>query len=95
MNKDLSKAIMARTRFKNKFLKNRNDENRKKYSKQRNYRVSLLRKTKKQYYGDLNEKNVLDNKKFCKTVKPFLSDKFPLNEKIIIVENDEIISNDK
>ena len=95
MNKDLSKAIMDRTRFRNKFLKNRNDENRKKYSKQRNYCVSLLRKTKKQYYGDLNEKNVLDNKKFWKTVKPFLSYKCPLNEKIIIVENDEIISNDK
>ena len=29
MNKDLSKAIMDRTRFRNKFLKNRNDENRK------------------------------------------------------------------
>ena len=95
INKDLSKAIMDRTRFRNKFFKNRNDENRKKYSKQRNYCVSLLRKTKKQYYGDLNKKNVLDNKKFWKTVKPFLSDKCPLNEKIIIVENDEIISNNK
>ena len=95
MNKDLTKAIMDRTRFSNKLLKNRNDENRKKYSKQRKYCVSLLRKTKKQYYWDLNEKNVLDNKKFWKTVKPFLSDKCPLNEKIITVENDEIISNDK
>ena len=95
MNKDLSKAIMDRTRFRNKFLKNRNDENRKKYSKQRNHCVSLLRKTKKQCYEDLNEKNILDNKKFWKTVKPFLSDKCPLNEKIIIAENDEIISNNK
>ena len=51
------------------------------YSKQRNYCVSLLRKTRKQYYGDLNEKNVLDNKKFWKTVKPLLFDKCPLNEK--------------
>ena len=46
MNKELSKAIMDRTRFKNNFLKHRTDENRKKYSKQRNYCVSLLRKTK-------------------------------------------------
>ena len=86
---------MDRTRFRNTFFKNRNDENREKYSKQCNYCVSLLRKTKKQYYGDLNEKNVLDNKKFWKMVKPFLSDKCPLNEKIIIVQNGEIISNDK
>ena len=50
-----------------------------------------LEKLKSNTMGDLNEKNVLDNKKFWKT---FLSDKCHLNEKIIIVENDEIISND-
>ena len=38
---------------------------------------------------------MLDNKNFWKTVKLFLSDKGPLNEKIVIIENDEIISNDK
>ena len=27
------------------------------------------------YYGNLNEKDITDNKKFWKTVKPFLSDK--------------------
>ena len=45
MNKELSKAIKDRTRFRNNFLKRRTDENRKKYSKQRNYCVSLLKKT--------------------------------------------------
>ena len=44
MTKDLSKNIMKRSR--NKYLKN-NEENRKLYTKQRNYCVSLLRKTKK------------------------------------------------
>ena len=53
-----------------------------------------LEKLKSNTMG-IYEKNVLDCKKFWKTVKPFLSDKCPLNEKIIIVENDEIISNDK
>ena len=36
--------------------------------------VSLLRKTKKRYHENLNEKFVVDNKLFWKTVKPLLSD---------------------
>ena len=45
--KDLFKNIMKRLRLRNKYLKNNNAENRKLYAKQRNYCVSLLRKTKK------------------------------------------------
>ena len=37
MNKELSKAIMLRPKLRNNFLRHRSDENRKKYSKQRNY----------------------------------------------------------
>ena len=44
MKKALSKEIMTRTRLRNKFLKDRSEENKKKYSKQRNYCVSLLKK---------------------------------------------------
>ena len=94
MNKVLSNAIMDRKRFRNNFLKHRTDKNRKKYSKQRSYCVSLLRKTKRIYYGNLNEKGVIDNRKFWKTVKAFLSDKCPSNEKVILVEEDEIIGKD-
>ena len=47
MTKDLSKNNMKRLRHCNKYLKNNNEENRKLYAKQRNYCVSLLRKTKK------------------------------------------------
>ena len=39
MNKALSKEIMTGTRLRNKFLKDRSEENKKKYSKQRNYCV--------------------------------------------------------
>ena len=58
MNKALSKEIMRKTRLRNKFLKDRSEENKKKYSKQRNYCVSLLRKSKSDYFGNLNEKNI-------------------------------------
>ena len=73
---------------------NRCDENKRKYSKQRNYCVSLLRKTKKNYYNNLNEKKITDNKTFWKTVKPFLLEKPPSDEKITLIENDKIIKTD-
>ena len=37
MNKTLSKEIMKRTTLRNKFLKNRNDYNKREFSKQRKY----------------------------------------------------------
>ena len=90
MNKELSKVIMNRTRLRNKFLKNRTDENKRKYSKQWNYCVSLLRKTKRVYYSNLNEKNITDNMKFWKTVSPFLSDRVHSSDKITLIEDNEI-----
>ena len=75
MTKAYLKVIMQRTRFRNKFLKNHNDQNKLLYNKQRKYCVSLLRKEKKEYFARLNEKDITDNRKFWHTVKPFLSDK--------------------
>ena len=94
MNKKLSKVIMHRARLRNNFLRNRSDENKRKYSKQRNYCVSLLRKTKKNYCSNLIENKITYNKTFCKIVKPFLSDKTPSNEKITLTEKDKIIKTD-
>ena len=69
MTKELSKAIMLRTKLRNQFSKIRTPEAKLKYNKQRNLCVSLLRKTKRNYYEnlDLNDKN--DNKKFWTAVK--------------------------
>ena len=58
MNKIISKGKMKRTRLKNKFLKNRNDYNKREFSKQRNYCVSVVRKSKKLHYSDLDEKRL-------------------------------------
>ena len=46
ITKDLSKAIMKRSKLRNNYLKNKTDANRMLYKKQRNYCVSLLRKVK-------------------------------------------------
>ena len=62
--KQLSKEIMTKSRLHNKYLKNRNEDNRAMYVKQRNYCVSLLRKSRKKYYENLDERNLMDNKLF-------------------------------
>ena len=94
MNKKLSKAVMTRSRLRNKFLKIPSDENRANYTKYRNYCTRLFRKEKKLYYNNLDMKLLTDNKKFWKTVKPFFSDKHFSNNKITLLENEEIISDD-
>ena len=95
MNKTLSKEIMKRSNLRNKYLKSRSEEDRQRFRKQRNLCVSLLRKTKRSYYSNLNEKKVIDTREFWKTVKPMLSNKFVNNEKITLVDNEKIITNDK
>ena len=94
MNKELSKTIMKRTRLRNKFLINESPGNRENFNKQRNYCVHLVRKSKREYYGNLNEKNVTDNKTFWKTVKPFLSNKITKHSKITLAENNKVINDD-
>ena len=95
MNKTISKAIMDRSRLRNNYIRMSSEENKKLYNKQRNYCVSLIRKTKKEYYSNLNEKDITDCKRFWKTVKPFLSDKNVTSEKVTLVENDEVVTSDE
>ena len=57
--------------------------------------VTLLRKSKRDYFNNLNKKNIRDNKKFWRVVKPLLSNKIISNEKITIVEGDKVIRSDK
>ena len=54
--------------------------------------VSLLRKSKTDYYNNLNEKNICDNRNFWEVVKPLLSNKIVFNEKITLGEGEENIT---
>ena len=47
---------MHRPRFRNKYLRNKTDENKRKYTKQQNYCISLLKKSKGEYYSSLDVK---------------------------------------
>lgn len=94
MNKQLSKAVMTRSRLRNRFLKKNIKENEIKYKKQRNYCVNLSKKIKRQYYNNLDITKVLDNKKFWSAIKPLFSDKHIISKKITLIEGDNIISDD-
>ena len=48
----------------------------------RNCRIFLSIKTRKDYYANLNVKDIVDNKKFWRTVKPIFFVKTKSNEKI-------------
>ena len=85
---------MTRTKLRIIFLQNRSEENRIRYTKQRNFCVSILEKTSKRYYENLNEKPVVDNKQFWKTVKHLLSDKVAGKDKIHSIENNEVVKTD-
>ena len=87
ITKNLSKEITTRSRLKNKNFKHKTKENRLLYTQQINKRVSLLRKTNLDCYENLDEKNIRDNKKIWKNVKPLLSDKSINSEKIHLSEN--------
>ena len=87
MTKELSKAIMLRTRFRHQFLKMKTPEAKAKYNKQSNIFVSLTRKAKRNYYESLDLNNICDNKKFWAAVKPLFSNKIKSVENIVLSEN--------
>ena len=91
MNKDISKAIMNRTRLRNRFLKSRFSEDKAAYNKQKDYCVSLVQKTKMKNYNNLDHTKVVDNKSFWKYIKPHFSDKSSSFNKITLVEKNLII----
>ena len=94
MNKTLAKAVMARSTLRNKYLKLPTDINNAAYKKLRNYCVKLFKTDKKKYYNNLDITSITDNKNVWKTVKPCFSDNLIGQQKIVLIENDEIISND-
>ena len=59
MTKELSKEITPRSILRNNFLKNRTEENKIRYRKQRNKIISLLKNAKKKYYGNLDAKKLI------------------------------------
>ena len=95
MTKEPRKEIMLRSKLKNKFNKERNHINWCNYKRQCNRCLSILRKTKKEYFNSLNIKQVSDNKFFWKSIKPLFSDKASNSSTITLVEENNIISDEE
>ena len=62
MNKTISKAIMNRSRLRNRFIKNPNEVNQNNYKRQRNYVVNVLRREINKYYDNINPCKISDSK---------------------------------
>ena len=95
MNNALRKSIMSRSRLRNRYTKNPTIENLREYKRRRNYCVNLLKKSKKAYYQSINIKMLSHSRNFWKNIKPFFSEKQKQLSKPILVEKNEIVSNDK
>ena len=95
MSKQLRKSIMIRSKLRNNYNKNRTSENWMKYKTQRNICTNILKKTKFNYFNNINTKDITDNKKFWNTIKPFISEKSKSPNNVILVENNEIIKNNE
>ena len=95
MTKELSKAIIRRTKLRNQFLKKRTSEAKLKYNKQRKLCVSMLRKTKRNHYKNLDLNDINDNKKFWTTVKPLFCNKIKSVENITLDENGKLVRDKK
>ena len=96
MTKELSKAIMEKSKSRNKYLKWPSRENYVSYKKSKNKCNSLTKKAKKIFFKEATKDGIMSNKKFWSTVKPFLTNKGGISNDFISVEKDgDLISNEK
>ena len=89
---EMRKAIMKRSELENKKFKYGTEEATQAFKKQKNYCNRLRKRTRRDHYNKLDVKKVTDNTKFWDTVCPLFSDKGGIRDKIVLVENNEIIT---
>ena len=95
MTKELRATIMQRSKLRQKFLKERTKDSKHLYNWQRNIYVSLLRKTKRDYFKQLNSNVISDNKKFWQTISPLFSEKAFRKETILLKDSNRTIRNNQ
>ena len=94
MTKALRKAMMHRKKLRNRYIKSRTEDNLKAFKTQRNFCVKLLRKTKSDYYRNLDLGDLADNRKFWRTVKPVFSNEVQTNSSVTLMEDGKMITED-
>ena len=76
-------------RLRNKFLNTESEMNRKTYKKQCTCYVTLIRKAKQIFFGNINTADVTDNKTFGTIVKHFFTGKVTTRSKVTFIEKKE------
>ena len=84
---------MKRARLRTKFLNIKSDIDRKAYNKQRNICVSLIRNEKKNFFSNINMRNITDNKTIWKKVRSFFTDKIKTKHQAVAVLFNKFIIN--
>ena len=92
MTKDLRAAKMQRSKLRQKILKERTNNSKHLNNKQRNLCVSLLRKTKRDYFKQLNNV-VSDNSKFWQRKSLLFLGKAFLIETMILKDDNRTTTN--
>ena len=93
MRKELNKAIMNRSKLKNRYTNRPSRENFLAFKKQKNICKNLNKKTKKNYFSKITSKGTMGNKQFWNRVKPFLTSKgFLHNDDIALRIGDNIVT---
>ena len=96
MTKELSKAIMKKSKTRNKYLKWPSRENYVSYKKSKNKCNSLTKKAKKIFFKEATKDGIMSNKKFWSTVKPFVTnERYTSNDFISLEKDGGLISNEK
>ena len=86
---------MTRSRLLNKFRQERTILSHVVYKQQRNICVNLLRKTKKNFFNNVDVKLVTDNRQFQKTVKPCLTNEILKGERITLIGNEKVLPDER
>ena len=95
INKQLRKAVMTRSRLLNKLRKFNCPKNQFNWHRTDSVTTALSFSRdliKKDFFNNLNVKKVTDNKHFWNTIKLNFTGKFLKNEKIVLVEDDKVIT---
>ena len=95
MNRTVRKAFMSNPKLKRRYNLDRTPINFENYKKQLNFCVNLLRTSKKQYFNNIDVKNVTDNKMFWKTIRPKFWNKCKTANIIILFEDEKILQHEK
>ena len=95
MTKELSKAIMTKSKAKKSYIKWPSWENLVAYKKAKNKYNSLTRKVKRKFFKEATKSGLMSNRTFWKTVKPFSTKKGCMTNDSINIEKDEDIVRDK